>query len=745
MTKKHNKLNCDDADEQPVEALNVSRRQFIKITGLSGLALGLGSVITACRDDSVASAPVASVDKMLQPSEFLHIAPDGKITIQINRLEFGQGSQTGLAQILADELDADWRMIDARLAKAGDAFKDPVFKIQVTGSSSAIRHSFTQYRELGARARAMLVNAAANHWGVSPEQISTSNGLLSGPEGKTASYGELSDAAMAEPVPETVTLKTPDQFNFIGANVPKLDTTRKSTGQQEFGIDKSLPKLKTVLIARPPNLGGTVASFDDTAAKSIDGVDHVMQVDLDFNASGVAVVADGFWPAKLGRDALDVQWNSPHKKTDSDKLKAEYTALLDQPGNPALRNDKVKMENAAQTIVADYSFPYLAHAPMEPLNAVIELVGEGDEQHCNIWSGTQFHSLDLKTVAKVLGISQDQITINTMFAGGGFGRRGTTTSDCLGDAARVIKAWRAAGQSGPLKLVWSREDDIRGGYYRPLAYHRAKVALDEHGEISGWQHKVVSQSLLKGTPFAGQIKNGADPKATEGIADTFYAFPLAVEVHHPEPQVPVLWWRSVGHTHTAFVMETMIDQIALQTEQDPVDLRRKLLKEHPRHLAAIDLAVKKSGYGVRQLPSGQAWGVAMHYCFDSVAMHVVEVSLNDNEIIVHHVTSIIHCNTVVNPRLVEAQIQGSVLMGIGTTMAGAEITFTDGVVDQSNFHDYLIPRMPRMPSIDVHIVESQDPPTGVGEPGLPPIAPAIANAVLTLTGKSLRSLPFKLT
>jgi len=727
---------------------DASRRQFIKLAGVSGFAIGLAPISVSMADNI--STPAATLSVANQPSEFLHIATDGKVTIQINRLEFGQGTHTGLARILADELDADWTLVEAQLAKAGEAFKDPVVKIQYTGSSSGVRRGFTQYRELGARARAMLVSAAAKRWKVAESQVKTANGVLFGPGGKQASYGELSEAAMALPVPTSVTLKTSDQFRFIGESVQRLDTVDKSTGQQTFGLDKSLPNMKTVLIARPPNFGGSVASFDADAAFKINGVDHVMQVELDYGATGVAVVADGFWQAKMGRDALEIEWISPENLPDSKQLKSEYDALLDKPGLPEVVNDKVQMSGAAQTMTADYSLPYLAHTPLEPLNAVMQVTGTGGKLYCEVWSGTQFQTFDQGTIARVLGLKTDQVTLHTMFAGGGFGRRGTPTSDCLGDTARVMKAWLEAGRVEPLKLVWSREDDVRGGYYRPLAHHRAKVALDKDGRVKGWQHRVVSQSLVKGTALEGLMKDGIDPKAAEGIADTEYPLPISVDVHHPEPSVPVLWWRSVGHTHTAYVMETMIDQIARETKQDPVALRRELLKDRPRHMATIDLAVRKSGYGKRKLPEGRAHGVAIHKSFNSVVMHIAEVSIDeissdDKQIVVHHVTSAIHCNTAVNPLSVEAQIQGSVLMGIGTTMKGSEITLTNGVVDQSNFHDYILPRMPDMPTIDVHIVPSQDPPSGVGEPGLPPIAPAIANAVLSLTGKPLLSLPFSLS
>ncbi|MEM6985274.1 MAG: xanthine dehydrogenase family protein molybdopterin-binding subunit [Pseudomonadota bacterium] len=715
----------------------VTRRTFVKLTALSGLAIGFGNVLAADGDAAAAESAFEGPN----PSDFVHIAPDGTVTIQINRLEFGQGSHTGLSRTLADELDADWSKVNAVLAKAGEAYKDPVFGIQMTGGSTAIANSFTQYRELGARARAMLVAAAADAWGVDAADVKTENGLLMGPSGQSASYGDMSTAAMQMAVPETVELKSAEHFRFIGKGVNRLDTQAKSTGRQNFGMDVIRPNMKTVLVARPPHFGGKVKSFDAAATKQIKGVVDVMEVELDRGATGVAVVADGYWQAKTGRDALQVEWASTSMLPDTDAMTAEFTELLGTPGLPARAADTSKLDGAAKTITADYTFPFLAHTPMEPLNAVIE-VADGQ---CDVWTGTQFQTFDQMTVAGVLGLTPDKVTIHTQFAGGGFGRRATPTSDYLADTARVMKAWQAAGHSEPLKLVWSREDDVKGGYYRPFTMHRAQIGLDDAGDIAAWKHTIASVSILKGTAFESFfVKDGVDASATEGVGDTAYDIPIALDVHHPELPIPVLWWRSVGHTHSAFVMETLIDRVAAEGGKDPVDLRRTLLAKHPRHLAALDMAVEKSGYGSRTLPEGQAWGVAVHESFGSVVAHVVEASVTDGRPRVHKVTSCIHCNTAVNPKSVEAQIQGSTLMGIGMMIDGAQITFKDGEVQQSNFHDYKVARMPDMPDIEVHIVPSQDPPTGVGEPGLPPIAPAVANAVFALTGKPVESLPMKL-
>ena len=722
----------------------ISRRQFIKLAGASGLALGFVPA-GAVRAAASGGGDVAELKPNQQPDEFLRIDPDGTVTIRINRLEFGQGSHTGLARVLADELDADWLKVRAELAPAAEAYKDPIFDIQMTGGSNSIQNSFTQYRELGARARAMLIEAAARQWGVDAHTVKAREGRLLSADGRSAGYGEMSAAAMALPVPASVTLKTSDRFRLIGKAADRLDTPAKSTGRQSFGIDARRPGMKTVLIARPPHFGGVVAGFDDRDAREVRGVDHVMQVDLDRGATGVAIVADGFWPAKMARDKLGIEWRAPDDRADTRELEAQFRQLLGRDGMTARAGDVSGLAGAARTISADFSFPFLAHSPMEPLNALVEVTGTGSGRRCDIWTGTQFQTIDQATVAAILGLKPPQVHIHTMFAGGGFGRRATPTADYLADAARVMKAWLAAGRSEPLKVVWTREDDVRGGYYRPFTMHRAEIGLDENGNVSAWKHTIVSPSILKGTAFEQfLVKDGVDATAVEGVADTAYDLPVAATVHHPEVPVPVLWWRSVGHTHSAFVMETLIDRIAREGNQDPVALRRKLLAGHPRHLAALDLAVEKSGYGVKPLPSGQAWGVAVHESFNSVVAHVVELSIEGGRPKLHQVTSAIHCNLAVNPRSVEAQVQGAALMAIGMTLDGAEITLRDGQVRQSNFHDYIVPRMPDMPPIDVHIVPSGDPPTGVGEPGLPPMAPAIANAIHALTGNPVQSLPIRL-
>ena len=709
----------------PHQAGGVSRRGFLKTGAAVGGGLVLGFFVPGANRMAQAQGP-----KMVSaPNAFLRITPDNTVTVVVNRLEFGQGVQTSLPMLIADELDADWSQMRGELAPSGEAFKDPMFGMQMTGGSGTINHSFIQYREIGARARMMLVAAAAEQWKVKPEQCKTARGMVTGPTGQKATYGALADAAMKQPLPATVTLKDPKQFRFIGKPVKRLDARVKSNGKQQFGLDFTVP-------------GAKVAKFDATRAKAIKGVVDVFEVTLDRGARGVAVVADGFWPAKQGRDALVIDWDSSGvEKVSSDAQFAAFKALAQTPGTVARAGDTSKLAGAPKKISAVYEFPYLAHAPMEPLNCVIDLKADA----CTVWAGTQFQTFDHGAIAATAGLKPEQVTLNTMFAGGGFGRRAVPTSDYIVEAVNVAKAYRASGKSGPLKVVWSREDDIRGGYYRPSHLHRADIGLDDKGNIIGWDHTIVGQSIVSGTPLEGfMVKNGVDTTMVEGMGEP-YDVPLKLSVHNVKANVPVLWWRSVGSTHTAFVMETLIDEAASMAGVDPVAYRKQLMGDkHKRHLAALDLAVAKSGYGKKTLPKGHAWGVAMHQSFDSVVAYVVQASVEKGVPKLHTVTAGVHCNLAVNPLSVEAQVQGAVVMALSTTLPGSAITLKDGVVMQQNFSDYTVARMSDMPKIEVHIVPSMDAPTGMGEPGLPPLAPAFANAIAKLTGKRLRKLPFDL-
>lgn len=720
-------------------AAGISRRGFMKTGAVAGGGLVLGFFMPAAgRFANAQQAPA----KVYEPNAFLHIAPDNTVTVQVNRLEFGQGVQTAMPMLIAEELDADWSKVKGALAPAADQYKDPAFGIQITGGSGSIAHSYTQYREIGAKARAMLVAAAAQQWKVSPEQVKAANGVLTGPAGQKATFGELANAAMQQQVLATVTLKDPKDFKIIGKPVRRLDAALKSTGKQQFGMDFKAPDSKVALVARPPVFGAKVGKLDASKAKAIKGVIEVLQVSTDRGGNGVVVIADGYWPAKMGRDALLIDWDtSGLEKVSSDQQLAQFKALAQKPGASSRKADTSKLAGAAKKISAVYEFPYLAHAPMEPLNCVIDLRADG----CTVWAGSQFQTVDQGAVAATVGLKPEQVVLNTMMAGGGFGRRGVPTSDYLVEAANVAKAWKAAGHSAPVKVVWSREDDIKGGYYRPSHVHRADIGIDAKGNIVAWDHVIVGQSIADGTMFAPMmIKNGVDSTMVEGMGEP-YDVPLNLSAHIAKANVPVLWWRSVGSTHTAYVMETLIDEAAHAAKVDPVAYRKKLIGEKgKRHLAALELAVAKSGYGKKALPKGQAWGVAVHESFNTVVAYVVVATLKDGAPKLLKATAGVHCNTAVNPLTIEAQIQGAALMGLGMTLPGAAITLKDGVVEQQNFSDYSVARMTDMPVVDVHIVPSNDPPTGMGEPGLPPLAPAFANAVFKLTGKRLRKLPFDL-
>ena len=716
----------------------LARRGFLKLAGLGGFALGVFPVTSMAQaDDAGPAAPKPSQ----QPSAFVRIDRDGTVTVTINRLDFGQGVQTGLPMILAEELDADWSRVKSVHGSNDPAYADPVSGMHITGGSSAILNSYLQYRELGARTRAMLVAAAAKRWNVGAAQLRTESGWVIAADGRRLGYGELSEAAMALPVPTAVTLKDPKAFRLIGKPTIRLDAADKSSGRQSYGIDMQLPGQLTAVVARPPVFGARLVSVDDQAALAVPGVKKVLRVPIGPGLHVVAVIADGYWPARQGRAALKLEWDSSAvEKVDSARQLAAYRELAATPGIVHVDADMAALGKGPRHIEAEFVFPYLAHAPMEPLNCTVQFTAGGAE----LWVGTQFPGQDGKAAAEVLGLGPEQVRVRVQMAGGGFGRRATGGSELVVEACRIAQAARSAGLDAPLRTLWSREDDIRGGFYRPMHLHKARIDFDAQGQVLAWDHVIVGQSIAAGTPFESWlIREGVDESATEGMGGR-YRLPLRLSVHHPRMNVPVLWWRSVGHTHTAFVTETLIDEIAQASRQDPVAYRMKLFGDQAaRHRAALQLAVDRSGYGKRKLPAGRAWGVAVHESFQTVVAYVVEASVTGGRPVLHRVTAAVHCNLAVNPRSVEAQIEGAALMGLSTCLPGSAITLKDGVVEQSNFSDYTVARITDMPQIEVHIVPSAEPPTGLGEPGLPPLAPAFANAVSRLTGRRIRQLPFE--
>jgi len=734
----------------------VSRRQFLKATGMAGgglmLAIGLGERgllggRLAAADE--ASAPAAAqeaaapVPKIYPPAAFIRIGEDDRVTIVVGKLEFGQGVLTSMPMLIAEELDCDWDKVRAEHAPADLVYAHPVFGAQFTGGSMSIPSSYMQMRTIGATARRMLMSAAAQRWKVAPEHVATRRGTVFEKGGQRAlPYGKLARDAMSLPVPTDVALKNPRTFTLIGRPTRRLDSPQKVNGSAQFGMDVRLPDMRVAVLARPPVFGGKVTQVDDARARAVPGVEAVLQVPVDRGGTGVAVIAKGYWPAHQGRDALEVQWDLPAGPTTATQIE-QYRALASQPGKLARADGDAKMlENAPHHLEAEYVFPYLAHAAMEPLNATADLKADS----LTVWSGTQMQTLDQALAAKAAGMKPEQVTLNTMFAGGGFGRRANPHSDFVVEAVNVAKAMQQAGIKAPVKVIWSREDDMRGGYYRPLYVHKVQIGMDQSGMPAAWQHVVVGQSILIGTPFEAMfVKNGIDAVTVEGVVDTPYRLPnFRLEVNYPEVNVPVLWWRSVGNTHTAYVMETLVDELAEAAGKDPIEYRLALLEpQHARQRAVLELLRRKSGWG-SPLPAGRARGIALHESFGSVVGEVAEVSVDQGRIRVHKVTCAIDCGLAVNPLTVEAQVTSAVAYGLTAALYG-RITLKDGRVEQSNFPDYPVLRLDEMPQTSVHIVPSAADPTGVGEPGTPPIAPAVANAVARLTGKRLRRLPFDLS
>lgn len=713
----------------------LNRRCFLRV---SATAAG-GLIVSLYLDSSLlAQAPPA---KTYPPDAFVQIQPDGKIVIQVNRLEFGQGVQTSLPMLLADEMDADWADVIAQLAPAADVYKDPVFGIQMVGGSGSIAHSFQQYRELGAKTRAMLIAAAAQQWNVSAVECRTEASVVYGPGRRSAKYGELADAAAHAIVPQNVPLKKASEFKLIGKDTRRLDSRPKCDGSQKFGLDLDLPGMKVALVAHPPIFGGVPKSVDGKAARSVAGVMDVFEIPTISKGTAVAIVADKFWTAKQARDRLAVDWDFSHvEPADTEQLRAKYKALAQTPGNVAVtRGDLSVLDgiSASSRIDAEYEFPYLAHSPMEPLNTTIRFDGD----HAEVWVGSQFQTFDQMAIAETLGLKPEQVTFHTEMAGGGFGRRATPDSHVQREAATIAKRFKGI----PVKLIWTREDDVQGGYYRPMFAHRVEIGVGSDGMPLAWKHVIVGQSIVAGTPFAPMlIKNGVDETVVEGAADNPYAIPnFSVTAHQPAPSVPVLWWRSVGHTHTAYVMETLVDELATRAETDPIAYRRKLLKPDEKKIRGVlDLLDEKGAAWRNHLPEGHAAGVACHECFGTNVACAVDVSIENNRPRIHRATVVLDCGIAVNPLTIESQFQAGMSFGLSQLMANGAITFKKGYAQQNNFDGYTPPYIVDTPvAVDVHIVPSTEPPSGCGEPPVPVISPAVVNALFRLTGKRYRTLP----
>ena len=710
-------------------AVATSRRQFLKGSAAVGLVIAFDLPITRL--------VAAAASEEFAPNAFLRIAPDNTVTAISKHIEFGQGAYTGIATVLANELDAEWSQIRVESAPADlRRYVNLAYRtVQGTGGSNAMANSWDQLRQAGAQARALLVAAAAKQWKVTPDSITIERGVLKGAAGQSATFGEVATLAQSLTIEGPFKPKNPADWRLIGTHLPKVDTIPKTNGTAKYTIDISLPDLATCLIARPTRFGASVKEFDASAALAIPGVKEAFVV-----PEGVAVLADGFWSAKKGRDALRVTWDETGTEARGSKeIISQYIDAAQTEGARARNEGDVTnaLFQASKTIEATYIFPYLAHAPLEPNDCVIRRTDDGGVE---LMLGSQMPSIDQEVAADVMGLSIERVKVKTLLAGGSFGRRATPRGDMAIEAANVLKAAR---HSGPIKVMWTREDDIRGARYRPLFVERLRGGLDAHGNVIAWDHVLVGQSFVKGTRFeATMLKEGYDERMVNGASSLPYAVPnLRISSHVGEVGVSTLWWRSVASNHTGYSTETFVDLLADTANTDPVAFRQKLLSKQPRHLRVLNLAAEKAGWS-GPLANGRARGVAVHQSFKSYVAHVVEVSVGEDGLPkVERVVCAADCGIAINPDIIKAQLEGGMGYGLSAILYGA-IDLEDGRVKQSNFNDYRVLRINEMPPIEVHIVPSTEKPTGIGEPGVPPIGPAVANAWAKLTGQRVFELPF---
>jgi len=708
-----------------------SRRDVVVASALVG-----GTLLVGCSPADIMSA--GSKVEVGAFGPFIKIAPDGVVTVISKHVEFGQGNHAGLAAIVAEELDADWTKVQVEQAPANaKLYANGALGAQLTGGSSAIANSWDQLRKAGAGARAMFVQAAANKWNVAVGEITVKDSVLTHASGKTAGFGELLADAAKVPTPTDVRLKDPKTFTLIGTDrVRRKDSQAKSDGTARYTQDVRLPDMLTAVVAHAPRFGAKVKSLDAVDAKKVPGVVDVFEI-----PTGVAVVAQTTYAARMGREALKLEW-------DEDKAEKRGSAAIAQLFHDvaAGRNTETKWEafdqrgdvaalasaKGERVFETTYEFPYLAHATMEPMNCVAAV----DGSKVKLTFGSQGQTLDQLAAAKIVGCLPGSVEIETLFAGGSFGRRANFQSDYVAECVHIAKK---VGKGRPVKLVWTREDDMRAGYFRPLTIHAVKVQLDKDGYPAAWRHRIVSQSIMKGSPMGGK---GPDQTAIEGTAGSPYlkATPIVdAQVALPDVGVPVLWWRSVGATHTAFVMEHTIDQLAAKAGKDPIEYRRALYTKAgaDRHLAALNLAVEKAS-----TPTvGWTRGVAVHESFGSVVAQVAEVKLEDGVPRVGRVVTAIDCGVAVSPDQIAAQMEGGTCYGLSAALFG-EVTLTDGQVDQTNFDRYRVLRINEAPMVETNIVPSGNPPSGVGEPGTPVIGPAVANALFALNKTATTRLPF---
>jgi len=707
-----------------MNAMTLTRRTLLK----GGLTLGAGLVIGF--ELPLSRQARAQQPGMFAPNQWLKIDRDGIVTITNSVPEMGQGSMTTMPMIVADELDADWGKIKVEQAPANPAlYANPVTKTQSYGGSRGVRDHLEMWRKAGAAARTMLKQAAAQEWGVPESEVDTEPGtVIHRPSGRKLMYGQLVDRAAQLPVPQDPKLKTKDQFRYIGKEgIARLDIPLKTDGKAIYGIDVKVPGAEVGSIERCPVFGGKVETFDASAAKAIKGVSHVVQV-----SNGIAVVGDSFWSVMKGRRALKVKWNEgPLANLSSAEITRGYQDLAKQPGQVARKEGDAEkvLGGGGKVIEAVYQVPFLEHACMEPMNCTASVKAD----RCEVWVPTQNPGGHQALAAKITGLPLEKVTINTTLLGGGFGRRGEP--DFVTDAVETSKAI-----GGPVKIIWTREDDLQHGFYRPATYNVFKAALDAQGTPTAWWNRIVGPGILiqKGRAPAGSI----DPAAVEGARNHPYDIPnILVEWKEKDFGVPVGFWRSVGSSQNAFITESFIDELAHAAGKDPYEYRRALLGKAKRHKTVLETAATKANWGA-PLPAGRARGIAVAFSYGSYAAHVAEVSVTpDGQLRVHKLVCAIDCGIAVNPDQVRAQMEGGAIYAM--TGMFDQITLEKGRVQQSNFHDYPMLRIAEAPVVETHIVDSGEAPGGLGEPGVPPVAPSICNAVFALTGKRIRTLPIR--
>jgi isoquinoline 1-oxidoreductase beta subunit len=714
-----------------MSALEIPITRRAAVQGIAGLVIG----VYLPRGLWAASSAPTSAAAPFAPNAFVRIGPDNMVTVLVKHIEFGQGPLTGLATLVAEELDADWSQIRAEHAPSNpELYKNLLFGVQGTGGSSAIANSYDQMRQAGATARAMLVGAAAQTWKVPASEITVERGVLQHARTRRQGrFGQFTEAAARLPVPSSVKLKDPSTFRFIGkdGSVRKLDAAAKTNGKAQFTLDIRERGMLTVVVARPPRFGARVTIVDVTDARAVRGVIDVRQI-----PTGVAVYADGFWPAVKARDRLGITWDeSGAERRSSEQLVTEYRALARRPGQVAAAHGDIDaaLARANRVVEAEFVFPFLAHATMEPLDGFLRW----DGQRAVARLGSQLQTGDHQAIAKVLGLPFERVELETMLAGGSFGRRAQQTMHLAAELAEVAKA---IGPGRPVKLVWTREDDIRGGYYRPLTVHRMRGAVQD-GRVVAWADTTVTQSLLKGSPFEGMIQNGIDATSVEGAREIPYDIAdFRCDLHTTDVGVPVLWWRSVGHTHTGYAVECFVDELLQIAGQDPVAGRLAMMGKAPREAGVLRAAAQLARWSGPGPVNGRARGVAVVKSFNTYVAQIAEVSLEKGMPRVHKVWCAVDCGVAVNPDVIRAQMEGGIGFGLGHALY-AEITLEDGRPVQGNFDSYRSLRIHEMPEVEVTIVRSSEKPTGVGEPGVPPIAPAVANALARLGVERPRRLP----